>query len=207
MRKIFTRLHFHRSIHAVLTCLLATAFLLACFSPATAQSNKKNKKDKAQPADSSKTMIPMSDEQQIDYMLSEMLGAWQVGDVEKLHATYADDVSLVNGSWAPPVMGWANYLPIYQQQRSHMQRVRMDRMNTYVKVIGNTGWACYQWDFSADVDGQPTQSQGQTTVVVEKRNNHWIIVHNHTSLSPAAQKPAPANPATPQQPPAKPQGQ
>jgi len=45
MTKIFARLHFQPSIHAVVTCLLATAFLLACISPATAQSNKKNKKD------------------------------------------------------------------------------------------------------------------------------------------------------------------
>ncbi len=206
MKKKLARLHFHPSISGALICLFAAAFLLAGISPATAQSNKKNKKDKAQPADSSKTMIPMSDEQQIDYMLSEMLGAWQVGDVEKLHATFADDVSLVSASWAPPVLGWANYLPIYQQQRARMQRVRMDRTNTYVKVNGNTGWACYQWDFSADVDGQPTHSQGQTTVVVEKRNNHWVIVHNHTSLAPGAAQPSPANQATPQQAPAKPQG-
>lgn len=206
MKKKFSRLQLQSTICAVLTCLLAFAFLLANLSPVTAQSNKKNKKDKSQPTDNSKTAIPLSDEQQIDYMLSEMLGAWQVGDIEKLHSTYADDISLVNGTWAPPVIGWTNYLPIYQQQRAHMQRVRMDRSNTYIKVSGNTGWACYQWDFSADVDGQPAQSQGQTTVVVEKRNNHWVIVHNHTSLSPAAQQPAPANPATPQQAPPKPSG-
>jgi len=44
-------------------------------------------------------------------------------------------------------MGWANYLAIYQQQRTRMQRVRMDRSNTVIKVAGNVAWACYQWDF------------------------------------------------------------
>lgn len=182
--------------------LVAAGFLLASISPA-AQKDKKNKKDDA--SDSSKTRL-LNNEQQIDYMLSEMLGAWQVGDVEKLHSTYADDVSMVNGAWAPPVIGWPNYLAIYQQQRSRMQRVRMDRSNTYIKVNGNMGWACYQWDFSADVDGKPTQLQGQTTVVVEKRNDHWVIVHNHTSLSPASLQNNPANTTTPQQAPAKPNG-
>ncbi len=182
--------------------LLALAFVLANISSVTAQKDKKKKKDDAQPTDSSKTLVPLGAEQQIDYMLSEMLGAWQVGDIEKLHSMYADEVSMVNGSWAPPVIGWTNYLAIYQQQRAHIQRVRMDRSNTYIKVNGDTGWACYQWDFSADLDGQPMRSQGQTTVVVEKRNNHWVIVHNHTSLSPVAQQPAPANtPATQQTPP------
>lgn len=186
------------------TLLLQVAVLVsACLSPANAQSKKKKKDNTA--ADNSKLSIPLTDDQQIDYMLSDMLGAWQIGDVEKLHATYADDVSMVNGSWAPPVIGWANYLAIYQQQRAHMQRVRLDRSNTYIKVVGNMGWACYQWDFSATVDGQDVQSRGQTTVVVEKLNNRWVIAHNHTSLSPG-QQPAPVNTTTPQQSPVKPNG-
>ena len=134
-------------------------------------------------------------------MLSEMMGAWQVGDVEKLHSTYADDVSIVSASWAPPVMGWANYVAIYQQQRARMQKVRMDRTNTFIKVKGDVAWACYQWNFTATLDGQPMQSQGQATVVVEKKNGHWVIVHNHMSLTP----PTAATPA-PQQGPAKPNG-
>ena len=186
--------------------LLATVFLLVNISPAAAlKDKKKKKKDEAQPVDTSKTLANMSDEQQIDYMLSVMLGAWQIGDVEKLHTAYADDVSMVSGSWAPPVIGWPNYLAVYQQQRARVQRVRMDRMNTYIKVNGNTGWACFQWDFSATLDGQRMESQGQTTVVVEKRNNQWIIVHNHTSLTPGLQ-PTPANSPTPQQTPPKQKG-
>jgi ketosteroid isomerase-like protein len=43
------------------------------------------------------------------------------------------------------------------------------------------------------VDGKQTQSQGHTTVVLEKRNNQWVIVLNHTSLAP---KPPPASPAS-----------
>jgi len=59
-------------------------------------------------------LIPLTDEQQIDYTLSEMLGAWQLGDSEKLRQDYADDVAIVNGSWAPPILGWTNYLAVYQ---------------------------------------------------------------------------------------------
>jgi ketosteroid isomerase-like protein len=65
-----------------------------------------------------------------------------------------------------------------------MSQVRLDRSNTMIKVQGNVAWACYQWDFAATVDGLPSTAQGQTTLVMEKRNNHWIIVHNHTSMVP-----------------------
>jgi ketosteroid isomerase-like protein len=202
MKKYFARRSSYPAIQKVLLCVLAALLLVIFISPATAQKDKKKKKDQTSQADSSKKLVSLTDEQQIDYMLSEMLGAWQLGDVEKLHAKYADDVSMVSGAWAPPVLGWTNYLAVYQQQRPHMQKVRMDRSNTYIKVNGNIGWACYQWDFAAEVDGQPVESKGQTTVVVEKRDNHWVVVHNHTSLTQVPQQPAPATPSTtqPQQP-------
>src|SRR5437016_9218902 len=125
-----------------------------------------------------------------------MLGAWQLGDIEKLHKDYADDVAMVNGSWAPPIFGWTNYLAIYQQQRARMTQVRMDRFNTYIKVNGAVGWACYQWDFQAVVDGQQAQSQGHTTVVLENGENLWVIVLIHTSPARRPRKPPP--PTAPQ---------
>jgi ketosteroid isomerase-like protein len=202
MKKYFAIRPAARILQASLLFLLAVALFLICATPAAAQKEKKKKKDNTPPMDISNMPIPLPDEQQIDYTLSEVLGAWQLGDIEKLHKDYADDVSIVNGSWAPPIIGWTNYLAVYQQQRTRMQQVRMDRLNTYIKVSGTVAWASYQWDFSAVVDGQPSESQGQTTVVLEKRNNHWVIVHNHTSLAPV---PPPAiPPAKPAEAPAKP---
>ena len=206
MKKEFARNPRGGRLAKAVMFLLAGIFLLANLAPAAAQKDKKKKKEEAQPTATLKTLQAMPDNQQIEYLISEMLGAWQIGDVEKLHSTYADDIAMVSGGWTPPVIGWANYAPIFQAQRARMQRVRMDRSNTFIWVNGNTGWACYQWDFSADVDGQPIQSRGQTTVVVVKRNDHWIIVENHTSLSPGGPQTSPANTTTPQQAPAKPNG-
>ena len=103
---------------------------------------------------------------------------------------------VVNGIWAPPVFTWTNYLGVFQVQHNRMQQVRMDRSNTFIKLNGNFAWACYQWDFSAVVDGQPSAARGQTTLILEKRNDHWVIVHNHTSLAQTSQPVTPTN--TPQ---------
>jgi ketosteroid isomerase-like protein len=160
--------------------LLCLAVLLGAAAQATAQQkDKKNKKD-APPANSG-PVLELGDEQQVDYLISTMLGAWQVGDIEKLRQCYADDVTVVSGTWNPPVFGWNAYLPLYQQQRARMQQVRMDRSNTFSKVSGTFAWATYQWDFAGTVDGQPSVSQGHTTLVMEKRNGKWLIVLNHTS--------------------------
>ncbi|HME12666.1 MAG TPA: nuclear transport factor 2 family protein [Candidatus Acidoferrum sp.] len=184
---------------AVLSLLLALALCAA--SPAAAQKKNKNAPP---PADNS-SPLPLPDEQRVDYVISEMLGAWQLADIEKLHKDYADDVIVVNGIYAPPVIGWTNYLATYQQQRARMQRVRLDRANTYIKVDGNVAWACYQWDFSALVDEQMSASQGQTSLVLQKRDGRWLIVLNHTSLVPSVATQRPPEPNnTPKNEPASP---
>jgi ketosteroid isomerase-like protein len=195
------KLHARRLLRCATSAIMMAALALASASPAAAQKDKK-KKPASQPADSTNPLVPMSDENQIDYMISEALGAWQVGDVDKLHKDYADDVTVVNGAYAPPIIGWTNYLAVYQQQRARMQQVRLDRINTVIKVAGTFAWASYQWDFAATIDGQPSAAQGQTTLVLEKRNNHWTIVHNHTSMVPAPN--TPGTPPTAKPEPAKP---
>jgi ketosteroid isomerase-like protein len=189
------------TLRAFLSLVACIAILASIASPAYAQKDKKKKKDANAP-DTHLTNA-MTDEQQIDYRISEMLGAWQLGDADRMHQDYADDVVFVSGFWAPPIFGWSNYLAIYQQQRARMQQVRLDRFNTFIKVSGAVGWACYQWDFSATLDGEPTRSRGQTTLVLEKRGDHWLIVHNHTSMAQDApgttQPTAPAGTPQPQQ--------
>ena len=171
-----------RAVVALGLCLL---MLVAGATQADAQQkDKKNKNNSPIPtATTTGPTIPLSDEQQIDYLVSTNLGAWQVGDVDKLHGTYADDVTIVQGPYMPPVVGWNNYLPLYQQQHARMQQVRMDRSNTVVKLNGNCAWATFQWDFSAVIDGQASASQGHMTLVMDKRNGKWLITLNHTSVA------------------------
>lgn len=175
--------------------LLIISLSLALASSAAAQ--KKKKKDDTPPSPPPSVISSIPDDQKIDVAISEMLGAWQVGDTTALHKHIADDISVVNGMWAPPVIGWVNYLSAYQAQRARIQQVRLDRSNTLIRIApsATVAWACYQWEFTAMVDGSPSAANGQTTLVLEKRADDWVIVHNHTSLVQASQPAAPANPA------------
>lgn len=190
-------------IRRVVGGMLLLALCLVAASGAAAQKKKKNQDD-AQPTPPPSVMASAPDETKIDYVIGEFLGAWQLGDIEKMHKNVADDVSVVAGTWTPPAVGWTNYLVAYQSQRARMQQVRLDRLNTLIRIApsGQFAWACYQWDFSAVVDGNPMAAEGQTTLVLEKKNESWVIVHNHTSLvqasqptGPAAAAPQPASPA------------
>jgi len=192
------------TIAAFANGLARTSFLviLILSLAGTAAAQKKKKKDDTPPPPAASEIVSLPDQAKIDNVIGQMLGAWQVGDVEKLHATIADDISVVSGVWGPPVIGWANYAASYQMQRARIQQVRMERSNTLIRIApaGSVAWACYQWEFTGVVDGTQNSSVGQTTLVLEKRNDAWLIVHNHTSLIQSATPAAPAS-ASPQQPP------
>jgi uncharacterized protein (TIGR02246 family) len=195
------RLQAHMALR-VLALSLAVGLVGVWAAPSYGQ--QKDKKKKKDPAlvdnNSANPVIPLTDEQQIDYLISEVLGAWQIGDSERMHKDYADDVSVVRGDWQPPVIGWSNYEAMYKLQRAKMQQVRMDRSNTYVKVNGNTAWACFQWDFAAVIDGNPSAARGQTTYIFVKRDNHWLIAHDHTSVVQTVQPQSPAGANAPAKP-------
>ena len=141
----------------------------------------------------------LPDVQAIDTLVSQMLGAWQVGDADMMHKYYADDVTTISGNWEPPLLGWDNYARAYQAQRSRTQEQgRLDCNNPYTKVSGDTAWCTYQWQYSGQVDGAFATAFGHTTLVLEKRAGNWLIVLNHTSVvAPAAASPATAAPAGP----------
>lgn len=160
--------------------LLLAAFLLVIAAPTRAQ---KSKKDKNPPA-AQNPLTPVPENHVIDVAISEMLGAWQLGDVEKMHKYYADEVLVVSGAWAPPIFTWANYLPAYEVQHARMGPVHFDRTNTAIKVKDNSAWATYQWELSGTVDGAKMFARGNTTLVFEKRDGVWLIVLNHTSVAP-----------------------
>jgi len=151
------------------------------------KSNKKKDKD-ADASVSASSLLP--ENQAIDLLVSQMLGAWQAGDADGVHKFYADDVTVISGAWEPPVFGWANYARAYQAQIARTSVPRLERTNSYIKVIGDMAMVTYQWQFLGNVDGKRTQAFGHTTLVLQKTAGKWLIVLNHTSAIPTEDNPA-----------------
>jgi ketosteroid isomerase-like protein len=166
-----------------ITAILITALLAV---PALAQSPKQKKTK-----NTSIPMPPLPIAEQINQNIGEMLGAWQVGDVEAMHKYYADDATWVAGTDDPPIVGWRNYAAKYQLSRAGLTSVQLIRRNTNIFHYEDTAWACYQWEFIGTVNGQNITAHGQTTLVFVKKGDRWLIVHNHTSeICPQMAQPA-----------------
>lgn len=158
-----------------LVCLILFAGLSV---RADSQSKQKQKKQKQQAA-ADVVKLPVSD--QIDHDIGEMLGAWQIGDVEAMHKYYADNATWVSGAYNPPIVGWQNYVQQYTAERNGFSGIQLIRRNTNVFHFENTAWACYQWEFQGLSGGRAVMARGQTTLVFIKQGDRWLIVHNHTS--------------------------
>jgi ketosteroid isomerase-like protein len=190
--------------------LALLAALLVISSGAWGQ---KKKKGQDQPTNTTPMpKMPMSVPEQIDTNIGEMLGAFQVGNVEEMHKYYADNATFVRGTYEPPLVGWQNYVPLYQQQRAAFGGFQIIRRSTSVFALGDTAWATYLWEFDAMYQGRPYSARGQTTLVFNKVGENWLIVLNHTSeICGAAaaqpqepQPPAAQNPSAPGPPAAQP---
>jgi len=197
--------------------MLAFALSLVAAAPAAAQttSSKQQKQQQqalqkeAQEAANAPPLLPQADDQAVDTAITEMLGAWQIGDIEMLKKYLAPNVLVVSGVWEPPLIGLDKYIAAYQRQRERVKGPQLNRSNTFIKVDGNVAWAVYQWTFTGEVDGQPTGYRGHTTLVFEKLNGKWLVITNHTSIADtppqqAAQPPAQPGAQTPPPAPTKP---
>jgi ketosteroid isomerase-like protein len=194
-------MHFGNSaLQSRLIGVLAAIFVLAVTcNPSFAQKNK-NSKDNSKQDEANPVSIPAGpDADQIEEDIGQMLAAFQLGNVELMHKYYADSVTFVSGDFAPPIMGWQNYVPLYERQKAGFQSMQLVRRNTIIFPHGDVAWAMYQWEFSALLNGAPYDLRGQTTLVFNKVGGNWLIVHNHTSSIPTQAAPAPmqAHAATP----------
>ena len=179
-------------ISARFTLLFILAFSFAL--SASSQENKKQKKQKQDTSENPMPMPPVPTADQLDNNIGEMLGAWQVGDVEAMHKFYADDATFTSGAFEPPIVGWQKYVDAYQKARANFEGTQLIRRNTVVFFRTDFAWASYQWELMATVGGQPFNAHGQTTLVFGKTGDKWLIVHNHTSqiCDRSAPTPAPA---------------
>lgn len=182
---------------------LITFFLFS--SAAAAQKKKKNP-----PLDNSPMpAMPMPVPDQIDRNIGEMLGAFQAGNIEAMHKYYSDGAVFVRATYEPPVVGWQSYAAMVQQQRAAFQGgMEVIRRNTSIYFRGDVAWASYQWQFDSTYLGKPYTARGQTTLVLTKEGDNWLIMHNHTSQVWDASmcgeqmqaQPAPQNPPAPTKP-------
>ena len=115
--------------------------------------------------------------------------AVEKGDLAALDKIWAnsEDVTVFESGHAN--YGWTDY------RNSHLAPELKEFKNTKyafsdlkVKVDGKTAWATFKYALAAEMGTRKIESGGLGTVVLEKRDGRWQIVHWHSS---APRRPSP----------------
>ena len=125
-------------------------------------------------------------------VLTREAAAVEKGDLAALDKIWAnsEDVTVFESGHAN--YGWTDY------RNSHLAPELKEFKNTKyafsdlkVKVDGKTAWATFKYTLAAEMGARKIESGGLGTVVLEKRDRRWQIVHWHSSAPRRQVSPSP----------------
>jgi uncharacterized protein (TIGR02246 family) len=126
------------------------------------------------------------EEDAVKALVPKIVAAWDALDITKVEPYYAKDADFTYFDLAPmKYNNWQEYREnvqkiFFQPNRSVSAKVRDDLR---VHRRGSLAWATFT--FGMDItpkQGAPTHVDGRWTMVLEKRSQGWIVVHEHLSV-------------------------
>ena len=125
-------------------------------------------------------------EQALRTLVPRIVASWETFDLAKIEPYYATDPDLTYFDLAPlKYNNWADYratVPkvLFEPNSSLKLKVNDDLR---VHSRGALAWAAFT--FGADItnkQGATAHLDGRWTMILEKRANGWIVVHEHVSV-------------------------
>jgi len=138
-----------------------------------------------------------TEEERIEEVIAAVIEALRTSDYSAMGRHYAPEATVVPGDYSPAVSGWSNIEPGFTASHADFTNLELLREDTRIVRRGKVAWASYRWRLAGIRGKQMVQAQGHTTLVLEKRGGHWLILHNHTSLVPLRSEAPPAAPPQP----------
>lgn len=141
--------------------------------------------------------------EQLRTRLQQVMNAWSSMDPENAAKYYANDADLVFFDLTPlQYKGWDEYYLGARKLFANYQEVSIRlRQDAQVHWKGDMAYATAIWDvYASKADGAKEQLALRWTLILERRDGDWLVVHQHVSapLTPAA-APASNRQAQPEQ--------
>lgn len=134
------------------------------------------------------------DEAAVRAVITQHAAAHETGDVAAIEKLWVQDETATVAEGGSFNYGWAEFRDHHlRPEMEAMKKVKFPLENIKVHVKGNLAWATYSYRMSGEYKARPFDSAGAATMVLEKRGDKWLIVHEHTSTKrrpPAANPPA-----------------
>ena len=111
--------------------------------------------------------------------------AWERRDMTFVRDYYAHDAEMLLFFERRQLLGWPRVETLYENMFSHASRGRVESTtsNLQVKAFGNVGYVAANFHLQVtEPSGEVSADVGRQTVVFERREGRWVVVHRHTSF-------------------------
>lgn len=187
---------------------LLVVLVLAAAVAGAQTSTKKPAAKRAPRAPAASAQPPLTEPeavQQLSKRLQEILNAWSAMDPDAAAKFYAKDADLVFFDLTPlQYKGWDDYYLGTKKLFQNYQNLNI-RLNEDANVHwkGDLAYATATWNVLGTLaDNTQQKLDLRWTVVLERRNGEWVVVHEHVSapLPEAAATPSRSVPLEPKKP-------
>jgi ketosteroid isomerase-like protein len=126
-----------------------------------------------------------SEQDTLRSLVPKIITSWESLDISKIESNYAADADFAYFDLVPmKYNNWAEYRVGVQKALFEPNQSIKLRLNDDLGVHrrGSLAWATVT--FGADIvskQGAASHLDGRWTMVLEKRGNRWIVVHEHVS--------------------------
>lgn len=106
----------------------------------------------------------------------------QAGNIAALDTLFAHDawVQVIEGAGVNH--GWLDYRDHHlKPELERFRNFRLRYFDVEPQVRGNVAWAALRYEVAFDGPQGHSESEGRGTVILEKRDGRWVVVHRHTS--------------------------
>jgi ketosteroid isomerase-like protein len=149
---------------------------------------------------------PLTDQEAGDQLrkrIQDILNAWSLLDADAAAKYYAKDADLV--FFEPNALqykGWDAYYLGMKKLFAGYQNINIrlnDDANVHFK--GDLAYATATWDVEGTkADNSKEKLELRWTVILERRNGEWVVVHEHVSAPLTSAAPPPSKPQQPEKP-------
>lgn len=123
---------------------------------------------------------PEADSVAVRLTMEAVARAYKSGDLGAFDTLYHESLTVLEG--ARISSGREDYLADYLAPGIRALDDRDCRFDDIqVKLARNTAWATYRFALAGTRDGQPVEARGVGTMILQKFQGSWRIVHVHSS--------------------------
>lgn len=124
-------------------------------------------------------------EEQIRARFETFNKAWERRDMEFIRDYYAHDPDMLLFFERRQLVGWRRVETLYENMFANAARGRVESStsNLEVQAQGNLGYVAANFHLQiTEPSGEVTADVGRQSVIFERRNGRWVVVHRHTSF-------------------------